>query len=313
MGRGTAALAIVMFRLIRLRCDKSRITCNPILVSTVFRHYAYVAGAAALLISLATITAWAIAGDPVVANPEVRAFVHLLAVCLTIWASVRISRQLAIESSIPFSYLAFIVVASNLLYAGVAASAGALSPVAQQEYDQLNMSPTILNKQLVRVDRWAYKFRAPRYNEIVSVGGYLMRVVGQPGDTVEVKKGVLFLNGKSVERQSAPKTPERAPEKPQNVTGDASLQGQPQGGTQAQTQEYLEKLPIMNGIHRYLSMIWRFLNLERTPEKPQNVTIILPPGMSGDASLHATAGWHSGPNPRISGEIADHECKFTMV
>jgi signal peptidase I len=62
-----------------------------------------------------------------------------------------------------------------------------------------SMLPTLRPGDLLIVDRRAYGYEQPRRDDIVvgrqGTGWIVKRVVGLPGEIVEVKKGTLFING----------------------------------------------------------------------------------------------------------------------
>jgi len=74
----------------------------------------------------------------------------------------------------------------------------------------LSMSPTLADSQTYLLNRWIFHFRSPRSSEIVvirdPVDGSLSvkRVIGIAGDTVRVKDGALFLNGKPLREPYLP-------------------------------------------------------------------------------------------------------------
>jgi len=64
------------------------------------------------------------------------------------------------------------------------------------------MEPTLQNGERVMVEKISYRFRAPKRGEIVIIKNplkrrdiYIKRVVGLPGDSIEVKNGCIFING----------------------------------------------------------------------------------------------------------------------
>ena len=66
------------------------------------------------------------------------------------------------------------------------------------------MTDTLKNEQQVFVNKFIYKIRKPKKNDIVvfKPNGntkshyYLRRVVATPGDTVQIKDGAVYVNGK---------------------------------------------------------------------------------------------------------------------
>lgn len=67
-----------------------------------------------------------------------------------------------------------------------------------------SMLPTLHVGRLMILDKWTLHFRAPRRGDIVSfrspVGpeDLVKRVIGVPGDVVEIKEKKVFVNGKAL-------------------------------------------------------------------------------------------------------------------
>jgi len=63
-----------------------------------------------------------------------------------------------------------------------------------------SMMPTLQDHQRVYLNRFVYKFNDPAHGDIVvfpapgDTRDYIKRVIGLPGDVVEVRGGVLYLN-----------------------------------------------------------------------------------------------------------------------
>lgn len=67
----------------------------------------------------------------------------------------------------------------------------------------VSMEPTLTNGQEIFIDRFSYFFVSPGRGDVIvfkpngndSSHYYVKRVIGVPGDTVEIRKGQIFLNG----------------------------------------------------------------------------------------------------------------------
>lgn len=110
---------------------------------------------------------------------------------------------------------------------GIAASAAFLAlqaspiwPIKTYENLSGSMLPTLEHKDYVVANKWAYFWRPPERGEIAAFYGsmdphvpYLKRVIGIPGDKIQVAQGILHINGTPVERARIadfvlnPKTP----------------------------------------------------------------------------------------------------------
>lgn len=74
----------------------------------------------------------------------------------------------------------------------------------------VSMQPALYNGQEILVNRFVYKILAPRPGDIVvfypngnaNTHYYVKRVVAVPGDTVQIKGGVLYVNGISYKEVS---------------------------------------------------------------------------------------------------------------
>jgi len=71
-----------------------------------------------------------------------------------------------------------------------------------------SMEPTTMPGDHILIDRLAYRSRAPEKGEIIAVKiGWVMmvkRVLGVPGDVIELKDGFLYCNGKLIEHENRP-------------------------------------------------------------------------------------------------------------
>jgi signal peptidase I len=72
----------------------------------------------------------------------------------------------------------------------------------------ISMEPTLHDRQVHLVNRWAYLFHEPRRGDIVSIRFsnpgtfsapsemYMKRIIGLPGETVSFHEGHAYINGK---------------------------------------------------------------------------------------------------------------------
>lgn len=68
-----------------------------------------------------------------------------------------------------------------------------------------SMEPTMMVKDRLFVNKLTYKFRSPQRGEIILFESpykddkeFVKRLIGLPGETVEVKKGVVYVDGKQL-------------------------------------------------------------------------------------------------------------------
>ncbi len=69
-----------------------------------------------------------------------------------------------------------------------------------------SMEPTLQNGDNLIVDKLSYRFREPERYEIIVFPFkhaentfYIKRIIGLPGDTIQVKEGYVYLNGEKLE------------------------------------------------------------------------------------------------------------------
>lgn len=71
-----------------------------------------------------------------------------------------------------------------------------------------SMRPTLLEQDHILVNKFVYRFTEPRHGDIVVFKSpphadprqvdYIKRLVGRPGDTIEVKEGIVYRNGEAL-------------------------------------------------------------------------------------------------------------------
>lgn len=98
-----------------------------------------------------------------------------------------------------------------------------------------SMLPTIQLQDRVMVNKFVYRFKEPQRGDIVVLEppkilnadeDYIKRVIGLPGDTVEMKEGKVFINGKALVEPYLPEPlnydfgPVQVPEDSLMVLGD---------------------------------------------------------------------------------------------
>ena len=70
------------------------------------------------------------------------------------------------------------------------------------EVSGISMKPSFQDGERLLMNRVVYHLRSPKQGDVVSVAledmTLLKRVVGVPGDTIEIKDNAVFINGKSV-------------------------------------------------------------------------------------------------------------------
>jgi signal peptidase I len=74
------------------------------------------------------------------------------------------------------------------------------------QVEQYSMEPTLLPHDRVLVTKFIYRLREPRRGDVVVLRyprntqrNYIKRVVGLPGEKIQIKKGVLYANGERVQ------------------------------------------------------------------------------------------------------------------
>lgn len=74
------------------------------------------------------------------------------------------------------------------------------------QVEQYSMEPTLLPHDRVLVNKFLYRFREPQHGDIIVLRyprdpgrNYIKRIVGLPGDRVQIKEGHLLINGKRIQ------------------------------------------------------------------------------------------------------------------
>ena len=73
-----------------------------------------------------------------------------------------------------------------------------------------SMNPTIENGEEILVNRFVYKLKKPKANDVIvflpngneKSHYYVKRVIGVPGDTVQIKNGTVYVNGKAFDEET---------------------------------------------------------------------------------------------------------------
>lgn len=75
---------------------------------------------------------------------------------------------------------------------------------AQAEVHNISMQKTLVEGQRLIEDKWSYRFKSPEQGDIVIIHGpesplrLVKRVIGLPGDVVDVRDGSVYLNGEQL-------------------------------------------------------------------------------------------------------------------
>ncbi|MCM3625861.1 signal peptidase I [Paenibacillus glycanilyticus] len=72
---------------------------------------------------------------------------------------------------------------------------------AQAQVHNISMQKTLVEGQRLIEDKWSYRFKSPEHGDIVIIHGpesplrLVKRVIGLPGDVIDVRDGAVYLNG----------------------------------------------------------------------------------------------------------------------
>lgn len=93
----------------------------------------------------------------------------------------------------------------TLIIAFVLAQLIMVSVAQAFQVEQYSMEPTLLPRDRVLVDKFFYRLRKQHRGDVIVLRyplnpqrNYIKRIVGLPGDTLEVKGGTLYANGRRV-------------------------------------------------------------------------------------------------------------------
>jgi signal peptidase I len=74
--------------------------------------------------------------------------------------------------------------------------------VSRVKVDNISMKPTLQPGEFLLIDKFAYRFGSPNIGDIIVFHypldthlDYIKRVIGRPGDTVEISNGQVKVNG----------------------------------------------------------------------------------------------------------------------
>ncbi len=83
------------------------------------------------------------------------------------------------------------------------------------QVEQYSMEPTLLPHDRVLVNKFLYRFRLPQRGDVIVLKyplnpqrNYIKRIIGLPGETVDIKDGKLSINGQLVREPYLHGTPQ---------------------------------------------------------------------------------------------------------
>lgn len=78
--------------------------------------------------------------------------------------------------------------------------------------DGSSMEPNFHNSEYILVDKLSYHFTEPKRGDVDTLippdnitKDYIKRIIGVPGDTLEIKQGKVFINGEAIKEPYLPK------------------------------------------------------------------------------------------------------------
>lgn len=117
-----------------------------------------------------------------------------------------------------------------------------------------SMDPTLENGEKLVVNKVAYLVGTPDLGDIVIIQDetthkhYVKRVVGLPGDTIEVINDQLFVNGKPIKEPYLNRNKERAHKVGMALTGNVPPQEIPEGKVFVMGDNRLKSMDSRNGL-----------------------------------------------------------------
>ncbi len=95
--------------------------------------------------------------------------------------------------------------AKTLLIAFILAQLIMVSVAQAFQVEQYSMEPTLLPHDRVLVNKFLYRFRSPQRGDVIVLRyplnqqrNYIKRIIGLPGERLELKEGNLYINGRII-------------------------------------------------------------------------------------------------------------------